>query len=316
MKKITATSLLVGEMLENHAFYLAEITEKDKDTLQLVLSDTSGMVRAFMPKANGFEELTSFVKKVVQISGPILVDENARACIKVTAIALAEQGTYRSSDIITTLPMDVINRYVAVLAELVKSIENENYRTLVNVCFSKQNIIKMANLPASLNWHCSLKGGMLEAIVAVTKQAKDFAHNYVALNNGVYSSQINFDLLLTAGLLHNYGNFAFYTNDEPVKRSQTGILQGYITTLIISMKDVITKNEIPITEEEFAALCGIWNHCSGYKSSTAPASTEATLLKGVYDLFQHLDQFDAAKARHAGEEGIVYDPRIRSYIKL
>lgn len=310
--KVFVNMIKEGEYLKDQIFLLSRL-KQDVNDYSLELSDSSGSIRGVIPKDAWVQEFDSFNNCVVSIRGVVLIEQGT-IFVKLKNIVLADKSMYASRDIFLSIPDDVLKLYQSNIQKQIERVNNPNYKQLLHSCFTQEAMSKMYLMPATISQHCTLRGGMLEAIALITTQVVDFGVNYVKLANRIYSSNLNWDLLITASLLHNYGNFDFFTEEYPFKRTDIGIHLGYTSTLQGVIDEIIISTQNPITKKERAVLFGLLNQVSGYKADSKAVCNEGIILKGIFELYAILDMCDFEKSGNLIGSGVVYSPKMRRYI--
>lgn len=296
-------------MVSEQCMVMAKVMEK-KECKDILFTDRTGEIHGEIPNALFTKEVAEMKGKVVKVTAAAV-----HGYIKVRAIAPAEKGDYVTADMYASIPEEILNKYKVEIRKMQSLVKKEPYRTLLEKCLTEEVLAKMAVMPASLSQHGQLQGGMLEAVAKVTKMVINVGSVYVLWGNGVETRNLDGDLIITAALLHNYGNFVFYTNEAPFQRTDIGINQGYVTTLQMSIRDIIIRENIPFSNEELARMMGVYNQVGGMKSPIAKSvCSEAALINGVYRAYSELNMYDHLIATKDNEEGYSYDAFHNRYI--
>lgn len=321
--KRTISLLKAGDSIketEKMQFMVDDVTSA-KDGYILVLTDSTGKIQAHVMDGlcTDPEKLKG---KVVTLEGIVLYVNEDTNRIKVKKIAVVDKEDIKIS-VFTSIPEEKLDRYERELEKLRTHLKGSVYEELVSICFSQARVTRMRQMPATLINHCCIKGGMLEAAVVVARLATETGRYYMGLSNGLYNSKIEWDLLITAALLHNIGNFLYYSNEEPFSKTMVGVNYGYQGCVTEELENVIRTNSIELSVMDKAKLIGVIAQCNPYRRSGAKAMrVEAVILRNVYTTFTMADMFDRVRtqAMEEGQSGedteFVYDEALRCYVTL
>ena len=306
----TLQNISGGERFEDICCILKNFYNS-KDAYDLILQSKEISKKAFM-RSNlfTFEQMKSFKGKAVIISGycePAL-DGLIEEKIKVKDIRLApvsvpneEKGEAQQENPILELMLKidpkVLEGYLSRIKEYVQYVRNVSYRYLLYYYFSKDNIGKMMSMPATHVRQGSPGGGMLHATAAVTDIAYTMAFRYMSNANGIFSFNdkmcFDWDLLITAGLMHLSGNLYYFESEPPHNKRSSGVEQGYSTCRQRYILDLIKEHEIEISEEDLSALFGVMAKLNEQQEGIKKCRQEASFLTAAYKTFLEMDSFDA-----------------------
>lgn len=300
-----------GETFKNVECVLVDF-RKVKDVFELTLQDRHTVKQAYL-KANlyDFKQIKELKGKTVQVSGlhedgiPGVIAEK----IKVKAIQLKSE---EKEDLLKNYPhleagrlaeiIQLIKKYVTYVGREVPA-----YRQLLELVYGNGSLLKkMETMPATHIRQGSPLGGMLHATLAVTELAYNNAMHYISCANGVYSfkskKSLNWDLLLTAALLHLTGNFIYYDENIPHNKTNIGVEQGFSNCRQQFILKLAMCNHVPISDEDMSALLGVMARLNEQTEGVQKCRHEAYFLEAAYNLFQQVDSFDCAVADYLKEQ--------------
>lgn len=312
-----------GDTLKQQIVVLQEITPQENGEYTCVFSDKTGVIAGRIKKDVFREEIMTFVEYPVMVSGPVLSKNGTEPEICVKSISVAPEGSYCKADLFKTISKDRLDEYWNGCLQIIENIANPHYKALVNAFFADPAFKERCySMPATLTKHGTLRGGMLEAIFNVSKMAMDLGCDYVRCGNKVYTSNVDWSLLLAAALLHNVGNIKYYTSDEPVRKSYPGIQCGFMTLQHEIIALTAVQQKLDITADEIADLHNLWSQCDPLEterksSRVKSVCIEAHILRGVYQTYSLMNNFDRVRSEHETDQtdtGVVYSPELRCYI--
>lgn len=312
-KTTYCSELILGTAFENQPFVLEHIGHTSGDKIAVTLSDRSGYANGCIPKTLASQiALEQGIGKVYLISAAVLVDMKQPLIVIRT---IAECTEYQPAELFSGLSEGMIATYTKNIQELKARVKNANYRKLLDICLSDSNLNRLSQLPASLNGHGLYLGGCLAATAVVTDLALYEGARYAKLANGIYSVAPNWDLLITSGLLHTYGMFRFYDENDPFKKSVMGVRMNYYPILQSSLERTLIEQDILLTDEEFGNLINVLQVAVGGKTSTKAITKDGCILRHTISLYRECDIMDYTAANHLPEEGesFFYDRRSRRY---
>lgn len=312
-KTTFCSELILGTAFENQPFVLESIGHTLNDKVAVTLSDRSGSANGCISKALFSQlSLSQCIGKVFFISAAVLVEMKQPLIV---IRSMSECTEYQPAELFSGLSESMIATYTKNIQELKARVKNANYRRLLDICLSDSNLNRLSKLPASLNGHGLYIGGCLAATAVVTDLALYDGARYAKLANGIYSVAPNWDLLITAGLLHTYGMFRFYDENDPFKKSVMGVRMNYFPILQSSLERTMIEQGISLTDEEFGNLINVLQVAVGGKTTTKAISKDGSILRHTISLYRECDIMDYTAANHLPVEGesFFYDRRSRRY---
>lgn len=290
-----------GKAFKNVECVLVDF-KKSKDIYDITLQDKDTRKSAYL-RANlySFDQMKEMKGKSVLITGlhePGMRNvQPEKIKIKNIEIKSAEEEDVLQGYL--HLDNETINQLITQIKKYISWVGKEvmPYRRLLECFYTDANIEKMKTMPATHIRQGSPLGGMLHATVMVTELAYSSALRYIKWANGVYSfgdnRSINWDLLLTAGLLHLAGNFIYYGEDIPHKKTDLGVEQGFSNCRQQYLLKLAIINHINISDDEMGALLGTMARLNEQKEGIQKCRHEAYFLENAYNLFQQMDSYDA-----------------------
>lgn len=293
------------------------------DEFLLTLSDKQTICDFAYIKANlfSYEQMKAFEGKPVEITGlhePGLTDVK-KARIKVKNIVLCQNADELMQELAEAIAEPLLLTYLE-RVELFKGYVGKEipaYRELLEAYFTPENIGKMKALPATHIRQGSPHGGMLHATLVVTEMAYYSAMRYLQFGNGIYSfrnkASLNWDLLITGGLLHLAGNFLYFSQsgDENFRKDATGVEQGFSLCRQQYILQLIAEHHISISKEDLAALLGVMSKLNEQHDGIKKCRQEASFLYNAYNMFLEMDSFDMEVAHllkaESAESGEITD---------
>lgn len=312
-KTTYCNELILGSAFENQPFILESIGRTAGDKIAVTLSDRSGSANGCISKALAAQiSLEHAVGKVFSISAAVLV-EMKQPLIVIRSIS--ECTEYQPAELFSGLSEEMITVYKTTIQELKARVKGSNYRKLLEVCLSDTNLDRLSKLPASLNGHGLYVGGCLATTAVVTDLALYDGVRYAKLANGIYTVAPNWDLLITAGLLHTYGVFRYFDAEDPFKKSVMGVRMNYFPILQSSLERTMMEEHITLTDEEFGNLINVLQVAVGGKTKTKAITKDGSILRHTISLYRECDMMDYVSANHLPAEGedFFYDRRSRRY---
>ena len=172
------------------------------------------------------------------------------------------------------------------LKEIALSVENRHLLELLHLFLEDSELVsKFKKAPAAKNIHHAYLGGLLEHTVSVCELLLKVVDHY---------SELNRDLLITAGVFHDIGKVDEFTYDLAIEYSEAGRLLGHVVLGVKILEEKISKiREFP---EELAVLLKhmVVSH-HGYLefgSVKRPKTREAFVLYFIDDLDAKIDSLN------------------------
>ena len=139
--------------------------------------------------------------------------------VTVTKIRPAELGEYDPAALIAATPCDV-NAMTDEIKAIVDSIAEPHLSELAHLIFdNRQFLDEYTRTPGGMKWHHPYLGGLLEHSLGVTRICAFMAEMHPELNR---------DLLVLAGLLHDVGKIREFSVRTTIEYSDEGRLEGHI----------------------------------------------------------------------------------------
>jgi len=316
MKTKFVNTIVIGEEILEQAFCVKKAGPVKDGRAELILSDKTGEIKASIPLQEA-DRLSDYVNKIIKVSGVIL-NEKRTPYIKVKSVVLAQPCDYRSIDIFNGLTHEKMEYYISDIIELKEHVNHAGYRRLLDAALTDEVLKKLGASPATHDYYGIYVGGALAATDAVTRMVVSSMASYVGRGNGVTTKPPEWDVLITASLLHTYGLIKYYDSEDAFKKSPIGIATDYYSSLQSSIEEIIWKNNIRITEQEIANLLNILNVAVSGKTGTKAVSKNGTILRGILSLYAKCDAIDWELANCGTEENKVfyYSAKFRQYLML
>lgn len=149
---------------------------------------------------------------------------------------------YSISDFISESKFNIEEMY-STLLNYINSIKNKDMVNILNSFFIQDaEFIKQFKFsPAAMHLHQNYLGGLLEHTLNVTSICKTISEIY---------PELDYDLLVTASLLHDIGKIKEFDVTTSIDVSEEGMLKGHITIgnelLVEKMKALNTPNLIAL----------------------------------------------------------------------
>jgi 3'-5' exoribonuclease len=142
-----------------------------------------------------------------------------RPQVRIDRIRPAEEGEYDPDAFLPVTPRDRDDLMVR-LRDHVASITDPWLSKLVALIFDNEKFVDLyARAPGGVRWHHPYIGGLLEHSIGVTDICSDVAARRPELNR---------DLLVLAGLLHDSGKIREFDIGTTIEYSNQGRLEGHI----------------------------------------------------------------------------------------
>lgn len=292
MKEKFINKIVVGESV-NDCFILKSISPDKNGDYAIVLADKTGEVSGLLPKScfsNGMESLKGCAVDIVGI----VTNQGKNPFVKCRSISAATN--YKLSELLNGLPDEKIQEYKTIIRAVQGCIRNPHYKMLVDHCLTDEVLEKLAKFPASLNSYGKYAGGALASCAIVSDMAVHMGQIYVQLGNGIYSKDFQWSLLLTAALLHTYGNLKFIVPDAPFKKTDIGNSMGLLAVMQLSIQEMCNAKQIPLSEAEFADLINTLNASILATSNIKAVNKEGIMLRHIISLYNECDVFDCEVA--------------------
>ncbi len=314
-----STSLIVGSEVREQPFFLAQISFTEEHVLQgtayrgyiLDLQDKKGSVSGFLPEAAFSPEYSTATNKVVAVKGVVLM--NNEAYIKVDTLQVISEGSYDPKDFMVGLDEKQRGRYINLLCREINNV-NGDYRTLLDAIFTEDVVKTLADRPASLKNFANYHGGLLAATVSVNDNCRAIASSYIKMDNRLYTSPIDIDLLQTASLVWGIGKLREWTA-FPFKKSDEGKLLGTVGCFQKFITEKCSLPAVTVSDEGRDMLISAVIPTIDSRNQVKAVSKEALILQMSYNIYKCCDEYDKAISLYDGDEDIFYSWPLKAYIK-
>lgn len=284
MKKISIKDLYIdkkfyGEKIEVQGF-IDKFQKKDEN-MGIIITHNDKTLSVIIP----LESLTFELKEkiFVTISGTVIPYMNG-PLLKAKTI----QESIPSNEEMLGLSEEKIKEYLSVIKSVRSLIKNAEYNNLLDICLSDENLNKLATLPATIFSSGNYPGGALAQTAVVTLSVKDLGSLYRKYKNEAYDIKLNWDALLTASLLHLFGNTYFYTlGPEGFEKTKIGLLNGYYGTLEYYLTNIAKD---VVSELNFSLLLNILaGSVQGGNKEVRAVTSEGSILKYAINSYAAYD---------------------------
>jgi 3'-5' exoribonuclease len=263
---------------------LAPFKNKAGNYLSVTLSDRSGSIpgRAW-DRAEQLAERFK-VNEVVWVEGRVDEYRGTRQVI-IEDLSPCEEGAFDRADFLPATKRDVED-LLAQLLEFMAQVRNPYLKTLLESFFGDEEILRaFGEAPGAKTLHHSHVGGLLEHTVAVVRILCVVQELHPELNR---------DLLVAAGLLHDIGKLWELSVGTAIEYTDIGRLVGHI---VLTDREVRQRiNEIPGFPPE---LDNQLNHIllshhgqKEYGAPIVPMTAEACALHYADNLDAHVQHFN------------------------
>lgn len=309
-------NLTIGEAVEKECFLLKQYKgEFDSSTIEVIFGDNSGEMighinkdlvqKLGMPKLDGV---------VFSVSG-IVLPEARTPVLKVKEIVAAKD--YVPAEVNDGLSAEKVQFYIADIKTLMELISNANYKALVAACLTDENLQKLSRLPATLNYYGRYPGGALAATDSVARMALSSMTSYYKRGNGMTTQAPSWSGLITASLLFTFGRIRYYTPEPPYKKTADGIALGYFSCLENSIKDVMFRENIRLTEDEYSFLMNILQVSVSDKTEAKSLSKDGSALRFAIAEYSEYETYDYEVSTHVNDdskEPLYWSPKLKRFI--
>lgn len=201
-----------------------------------------------------------------------------------------------------------IDTLTSKLEDIIKSVKNPHLNKLLNSVFQDKRIKeKFFKAPGGKLWHHNYIGGLLEHTLSVTQIAARSAETY--------PDDVDLDLLLTAGLLHDIGKIDSYKFETWIDFTDEGRLLGHIVIGSQIVKDFIRafKDFPPELEKRLQHL--ILSHQGKLEqaSPVVPMTLEALLLYYADEMDSKANAFLRIKKKEGARDWSTYVQLMNQY---
>jgi 3'-5' exoribonuclease len=221
MKAVFVNTLAPNETITTHFLVtFKEIRQKKtgEPYLSLVLADRTGEIEAKMWD-NVAEVMTTFDRDdFVKVKGLAQVFQNKHQ-FTVHKIRRSEDHEVEAGDFFPCSKRDPGEMFTE-LQGIIASLENVHLRSLLEAIFADQRIAALyRRAPAAKSIHHACLGGLIEHVLSLCGLCRMVASHY---------SDLDFDLLLAAAILHDIGKVEELAYDRSFSYTTPGQLIGHI----------------------------------------------------------------------------------------
>ncbi len=320
-KEIFASKALLGCQVSEQPFFLSEFRQEENFKINgtvlkgyvLTLQDRTGEIKAFLPAEKWKKEHTAMICKVVNVWGIVLV--NDAPYIKLESLEIANE--FEPRYFILGLTDKKKKLFVDLLYKQIAEVQDPELKGLLNAVFTPETISKMADYPASLKTYGNYHGGLLVSTTNIVYLVRKCKEIYNLCANGLYTGHIDtcdYDLLLTAALLHGIGRLREYT-PFPHKKSVEGKKLGSVALLQKSLYDICKASGVELSSDKEMSLMSIIIPAIDQKSQVKPVSKEAIFLKQAVEIYKACDERDKVASEYQGDEEVFFSPEINAYVQ-
>jgi len=292
MSKKFVKDLVVGESVSD-VFILTALSEDKNGDYSITLSDRTGTINGLLPKNCFSRGMETFVDAPVMFCG-IVTNMGKSPYLKCRSLAIAT--SYKMSELMGGLSSAKKEEYIAIIRSIQEYIKNPHYKSLVDACLTDEVLNSLAALPATLASYGRYAGGALASCAIVADMAVYVGKIYGKLGNGIYTRDFQWSLLLTAALLHTFGNIKYIANGVPFRKTDVGNSMGLLAILQHSLQEICVSKGLEITNEEFADLINTLHASIYYTSSIKAVNKEGVMLRHIISLYNECDVFDCEVA--------------------
>ncbi len=304
----SASVLTIGDSIREKVFALKSI-EHQGEVMAGYLTDKTGEI-PFQISAERFNpSMKEMIGGAVKVSGVVLNGKNMAPYIKVKALEKAAEGEYKPSDLFTGLDEAHVTAYKKIIQATITKIPDPEIQKYVKATLSADVLDTLARFPATCGYHGRYQGGALASTALVSKIAVQAGVQYQKWGNGLYSSPLDWSVLLAATLLHMAAVPEYIVSGEPpFKKSRKGIERGYISCLQSVLE------EAPLDDEKLSRILNCLGAAVPMKTAVKATSAEGVLLRHCLLMYEELDMLDAGRAEDDSEEDEYFDPRLHRYV--
>lgn len=314
-KKNFANSLVIGEVVTKEPFVLKSVAAPVKGAVTVSFGDRSGTVSGRISESlfNSLGLTAASVGEVYSVTATILATNRAA---NVMVKEMEPCSDFLPSELFSGISEEKKKEYYQFIKDARTKITHAGYGALVDACLTDENLRRLGNLPATLNFYGTYMGGALAAAVGVTYMSMSSMASYVRRGNGFTTQNPGWNVLLTASLLHSFGCITYFDENDPFKKSARGVTMNYFSSLQYALEEVIFRENIPLTEQELANLLNVLNVAVAGRTSTKAVSKDGAVLRGNLILYGECDAIDWALANHETEEEeeFFYSKKLSRYL--
>jgi 3'-5' exoribonuclease len=268
------------------------VTKTGSGYLTLKLLDRSGEIEARV--WDRAEDLAKAFNKsdYVRVRGQATLYQG-KIQIRVHDVARVNETEVTAEDFLPKTPYDP-EVMAAELTAILRGIKSPHLLALAEAFFADQEFMDLfKRAPAGKSIHHSYLGGLLEHTLSLTKLILRVVENY---------RDIDVDLLLIGGFLHDMGKIYEFSFDRAVEYTDKGQLLGHLVMEVEKVSEKIKS--IPDFPEGLAVLVKhmLVSHHGAYEfgSPKLPQTVEALILHYLDDLDGKIQSVQNLMAKEPG----------------
>lgn len=312
-KKIFVDGLDLGTQIKDEPFVLRKIGNVNKDgKVPLLISDRSG-------ECSG-ECLEGVAKQITDgnvynITAVIIARQRKPfLCVKkVTATT-----EYRPVELYGGLSAQKIGDYIAEINSMKSMVSHPGFKSLLDIALSENILKQLSRTPVTVAYYGTYAGGSLASCCVVSRMVLSSMASYTKHGNGFTSKEPDWQLLLTASLLHTVGRLRFFDNEDPFKRSLLGYNMPYSSILQSMLDEFIRTHQIALQEQDYVNLTNVLTCAVDDHSSFKAAVKEGSILRSMIGLYAECDAVDYEITNHDASENAgesyFFSPRLNRYL--
>ncbi|MBI0583412.1 MAG: HD domain-containing protein [Methanomassiliicoccus sp.] len=215
----------------------------------------------------------------------------------------AKEGDYDLADFVPCSERDPEEMF-AELQDIITRVTDPNIQSMFARMFGDPAFVrKFKSAPASVSYHCSWVGGLLEHTLNVTRSCDLISRLYPELDR---------DLLLASAVLHDIGKVNCYSVTTTIAESVEGRLKGHIVIGAQMVEEACREcGSFPDTLRNKLVHMVLASHGSLDKGSPAvPAIPEALALNFADEMDAKLERFIRARDNGGPEDHFFLDRQL------
>lgn len=260
------------------------VTQKGAPYASVVLQDSTGTIDGKIWDIKPEQEATIEIGKVQLIVCEVLKYNNALQ-LRVHKIEALNQEEINLDEFVIASKVSRADLEM-VINNTISSIENDNYRKLIEGLFEMIGS-EFYNYPAASKNHHSFLGGLATHVVEMIHLADALCNLY---------PQLNRDLLVSGVLAHDLGKMFELSGPITTEYTLEGKLTGHISILHGRLMEIASKLGLAETEEAVLLRHCILSHHGQleYGSPVLPLVQEAEVLAFIDNLDARLNTLETA----------------------
>ncbi len=322
MKKIFVEKAAFGTRITREAFQVRECHEKGGD-FHFTVSDRTGCMDAVLVSLDGevIELLRKRENSVFLVDGVVIncpVEGSApKKQLKVSAISLATSGDYRANEVYGGITEARKDRLIEQIFTDLGQVKDPELLSLVSHFVTKENLNKLAQLPATISDYGSYVGGALVATSQISGLSIQHAVISTKRSGELYHVPSDFSMLVAASLLSQMAKPMYFDVNNPFEKSKQGVILNYFPMLQSLIVRTVAEKKIQISETKLNTLLNILS-VALTRSDIVATSKEALMMSQAVDSYRKMEIFeegyhhanfgegDSAKTYVYGEKGNFY----------